>query len=144
MVGRHIIKTRSATQAIVALSSGGDVLYGVVGASGVALGHKSLLEDIGLRLPTRVWTDFSDAMGICGRQGLGKLRHIDYDILFGSNNDYDTNTWNYARSVDRSTQLTSSLSLLRRDSRLISCLPRLPASFATDTRMQRRFSAERV
>ena len=82
MVGRHIIKTWSATQACVALSSGEAEFYGVVRASGIALGHKSLLDDLGLRLPTRVWTDSSAAMGICGRQGLGKLRHIECHNLW--------------------------------------------------------------
>ena len=55
---------------------------GVVQASGIALGHKSLLEGLGLRLPTRVWTDSSAAMGICERQRLGKLRHIESLILW--------------------------------------------------------------
>ena len=47
MVGRHIIKTWAATQACVALSSGEAEFYGVVRAAGVALGHKSLLSDLG-------------------------------------------------------------------------------------------------
>ena len=33
-------------------------------------------------MPTRVWTDSSAAMGICGRQGLGKLRHIECHTLW--------------------------------------------------------------
>ena len=77
MGGRHIIKTWSATLACVGLSSGKVKFYGVFQAPGIALGHKSLLEDLSLRLPTRVWTDTSAAMGICGRQGLEKLRHIE-------------------------------------------------------------------
>ena len=44
MVGRHIIKTLSATQACVAPSFGEAEFYGVVQASGIALGHKSLLK----------------------------------------------------------------------------------------------------
>ena len=76
MVGRHIIKTWSATQACVALSSGEAEFYGVRRAAGIALGHKSLMADFGLKLPARVWTDSSAATGICVRQGLGKLRHI--------------------------------------------------------------------
>ena len=45
MVGRHIIKTWSATQACVAPSSGEAEFYGLVRVSGIALGHKPLLED---------------------------------------------------------------------------------------------------
>ena len=44
MVGRHIIKALSATQACVAPSFGEAEFYGVVQASGIALGHKSLLK----------------------------------------------------------------------------------------------------
>ena len=30
----------------------------------------------------RVWTDSSAAIGICNRQGLGKLRHLDTHTLW--------------------------------------------------------------
>ena len=76
MMGAHVLKTSSATQPTVSLSSGEAEFYGVVKASGLALGQQSLLRDLGLELPVRVWTDSSAAMGICARQGLGKLRHI--------------------------------------------------------------------
>ena len=56
--------------------------YGVVRAAGIAMGHKSLMSDIGITIPARVWTDSSAAMGICGRQGLGKLRHIECHTLW--------------------------------------------------------------
>ena len=88
MVGKHIIKTWSATQQCVALSSGEAEFYGVVRASGITLRHKSLMSDLGLNIPTRVWTDSSAAMGICARQGFGKLRHIECH-LFGCNNVFD-------------------------------------------------------
>ena len=35
-----------------------------------------------MTLPLRVWTDSSAAIGICSRQGLGKLRHIDTHTLW--------------------------------------------------------------
>ena len=76
MLGTHVLKTWSATQPTVSLSSGEAGFYGVVKASGLALGQQSLLRDLGLEVPVRVWTDSSAAMGICARQGLGKLRHI--------------------------------------------------------------------
>ena len=50
--------------------------YGVVKGAGVGLGQQALLRDIGIELPVRVWTDSIAAIGICGRQGLGKLRHL--------------------------------------------------------------------
>ena len=33
-------------------------------------------------MPLRVWTDSSAALGICSRQGLGKLRHFDTHTLW--------------------------------------------------------------
>ena len=35
-----------------------------------------------MALPLRVWTDSSAAIGICSRQGLGKLRHLDTHTLW--------------------------------------------------------------
>ena len=55
MVGQHAMKTWSITLATIS----------VVRAAGIALGHRSLLADLRLRLPCRVWTDSFAAMGIC-------------------------------------------------------------------------------
>ena len=57
LIGSHIIKTWSSTQASLALSSGEAEYYGVVRATGVGLGHQALMRDAGIRLPLRVWTD---------------------------------------------------------------------------------------
>ena len=54
----------------------------MVRASGAALGQQSLFADLGVPLNVTVWTDSSAAMGICTRQGLGKLRHIDTQALW--------------------------------------------------------------
>jgi hypothetical protein len=82
MIGSHIIKTWSSTQASLALSSGEAEYYGVVRATGVGLGHQALMRDAGMRLPLRVWTDSSAAIGTAGRQGLGKLRHLECHSLW--------------------------------------------------------------
>ena len=94
MLGKHLIKSWSSTQSSVSLSSGESEFYGVVKASGVALGYQSLLKDLGHALPVRVWTDSTATIGICGRQGLGKLRHIDTHYL-----------WVQQRVRDRSIEL---------------------------------------
>ncbi len=65
LLGSHTIKTWSSTQASVALSSGEAEFNGVVRGSGVGLGYRSLLRDLGHELPLRVWTDSSAALGIC-------------------------------------------------------------------------------
>ena len=82
MLGAHLIKSWSSTQASISLSSGEAEFYGVVKASGVSLGYQALLKDVGLALPVRVWTDSTATIGICGRQGLGKLRHVDTQCLW--------------------------------------------------------------
>ena len=82
MFGRHTMKHWSSTQASTALSSGEAEFNGVVRGSGQGLGYQSLLADLGIAIPLRVWTDSSAAIGICNRQGLGKLRHLDTHTLW--------------------------------------------------------------
>ena len=82
MVGSHLIKAWSSTQATLALSSGEAEYYGVVRSTASGLGQQALYRDVGFELPLRVWTDISSAIGICGRQGLGKLRHLECHTLW--------------------------------------------------------------
>jgi len=82
MLGAHAVKTWSSTQAGVSLSSGEAEFYGVLKGAGIGLGFQSLLADLGVDLPLRVWTDSSAAVGICARQGLGKLRHLATHLLW--------------------------------------------------------------
>ena len=94
MVGTHLIKAWSSTQPNIALSSGEAQVVGVTRACAIALGFRSLLSDLGIRKTAgRVWTDSSAAIGICKRQGLGKLRHLDTQMLWVQqrvrNNDLD-------------------------------------------------------
>ena len=56
--------------------------YGVVRGSGIGMGVRALYADLELTVPLRVWTDSSAAIGIVGRQGLGKLRHIECSALW--------------------------------------------------------------
>ena len=82
MLGKHVLKHWSSTQASVTLSSGEAEFYGVVRGSGQGLGFQALMKDLGMDLPLRLWTDSSAAIGICSRQGLGKLRHLDTHTLW--------------------------------------------------------------
>ena len=50
------------------------------GANG--LGYISLLSDLGIRMPLRLWTDSTASQGMCARQGLGKVRHLDVQELW--------------------------------------------------------------
>ena len=80
--GTHAVKSWSSTQASVALSSGEAEFNGVVRGAGLGLGYQSLLRDLGANIGRRVWTDSSAAIGICNRQGPGKLRHFDTHTLW--------------------------------------------------------------
>ena len=82
LLGGHMIKSWSSTQPSISLSSGEAEYYGVVKASGIALGQQSLMRDLGMDVKVRVWTDSSAAMGICGRSGLGKPRHVQTHTLW--------------------------------------------------------------
>ena len=76
MLGAHVLKAWSSTQPTITLSSGEAELHGVVRASAAGLGMLALLADFGAKLPMRVWTDSTASIGICKRQGLGKVRHL--------------------------------------------------------------------
>jgi hypothetical protein len=82
MIGSHAIKHWSSTQSSVALSSGEAEFAGVIRGAGQGLGYQALLRDFGVSTSLRVWTDSSAAIGICNRQGLGKLRHLDTHTLW--------------------------------------------------------------
>ena len=64
------------------MSSGEAEFYGVVRGTGIGMGVRALFSDLGIAMPLRVWTDSSAAIGIVGRQGLGKLRHLECSALW--------------------------------------------------------------
>ena len=80
MLGRHLIKSWGSTQGPVSPSSGEAGFYGVVEAAGVTLGYSALLEDLGVKLPVRVWAGSTATMGICGRQGLREAPACSYEV----------------------------------------------------------------
>ena len=81
-VGDHPVKSWASTQPIIALSVGEAELYATNKAAAQALGLQSLLEDLGVRLDVRLFTDSSTTKAIITRTGLGKLRHIDTNELW--------------------------------------------------------------
>lgn len=82
ILGRHMIKCWSSTQATVALSSGEAEYYGMVKGCSTAIGAKSMLADLGVDVKIRLRTDVSAAKGIASRRGLGKLRHLEVHQLW--------------------------------------------------------------
>ena len=67
---------------MITLSSGEAELYGVVRGGAVGMGFLSLMSDLGVQVPLQVWTDSTASQGICARQGLGKVRHLDTQELW--------------------------------------------------------------
>ena len=62
--------------AILALSSGESELAAVVKGAGEWLGFQSSLADFGLTLPLEIHSDATAAIGMCKREGLGRVRHL--------------------------------------------------------------------
>ena len=81
MLGGHLIKSWSSMQPSINLSSGEAEYFGVVKVAVIALGHQSLIADMGMTAKVRVWTGSSAAVCICGRSGLGKLRRVQTHTL---------------------------------------------------------------
>ena len=74
--GQALLKAWSRTQTLIALSSGESELAAVTKAAAEALGVQSVLADFGLTVKLDVHSDATAAIGICKRQGLGRVRHL--------------------------------------------------------------------
>ena len=82
MLGEHMIKSWSTTQNVIALSSGEAEFYGIVRGGSLALGIRSVMNDLDVNGQIRISTDASAAKGIASRRGLGKVRHIEVNQLW--------------------------------------------------------------
>ena len=71
-----MIKAWSRTQALIALSSGEPELSAVTKVAAEALGIQSVLSDFGTKVKVEIHSDATAAIGICKRQGLGRVRHL--------------------------------------------------------------------
>ena len=76
MLGAHCIRTWSATQTSVALSSAEAELVALVRASTEAIGLCQLAAEWRIQMRAQVFADASAALGIAARKGCGRLRHI--------------------------------------------------------------------
>ena len=82
MIGRHLLKSWSKQQRVVALSSAEAETYALVTASCETLGLQSCAADLGIYVKSDLYTDASAALGIVQRAGLGKVRHIRTQALW--------------------------------------------------------------
>ena len=76
MIGSHVTKFWSSTQASLALSSGEAELTAVVKCSCECIGMVQLAEDWGLSVEADVLVDSTAALGVVNRKGAGRLRHV--------------------------------------------------------------------
>ena len=76
MMGKHCIKTWSATQKSVTLSSGEAELVAAVKTAVEIIGVTQLAYDWGHTWKGHVYVDSSAALGIAHRKGNGRLRHV--------------------------------------------------------------------
>lgn len=114
-IGKHLIKTYSKTQSLIALSSAESELYAMVRASAESLGIMALLEDFGKNAMIQFYVGASAALGVAQRHGIGKIRHLQTNCLWiqekavkqaikyikvhGSLNPADINTKNVSREL---------------------------------------------
>ena len=82
MIGSHYIESWSKNQSVIPLSSAEAELYGIIKTSSETLGIISILKDWNQTYKADIVADVSAALGIIGRSGLGKLRHIDTSYLW--------------------------------------------------------------
>ena len=82
IIGSHLIKTWSKTQATIAKSSAESELYGIVRATVESMGLLTLIGDLGGSIKARLHMDSTAAKGIIDREGLSKVRHLDVNVLW--------------------------------------------------------------
>ena len=76
MIGSHNLKTWSTTQKSVTLSSAEAELVAAVKMSAELIGVAQLAEEWGMSLQGKVHIDSAAAIGVIGRRGDRKLRHV--------------------------------------------------------------------
>ena len=76
-LGKHLVKSWSATQQVMALSSGEAELYGTLKGATLTKGLISMVADFGEKVVATVCSDASAAVGTAHRQGHGKTRHLE-------------------------------------------------------------------
>eukprot|EP00969_Alexandrium_andersonii_P049346 2166060-Alexandrium_andersonii.AAC.1 len=70
------MKHGSTTQKTIALSSGEAELAGIVEGAAEGLGLTAIAQDLGFAAPLEVCAGSSEAIGICRRAGVGRVRHL--------------------------------------------------------------------
>ena len=81
--GHHLLRSWSKDQSVIALSSGEAELYAACMSAQQAMGIESMAREQGVDLDAmELQVDANAAIGIIGRQGQGKVRHLDLSYLW--------------------------------------------------------------
>ena len=80
--GSHVVRAWSSTQSVISLSSGEAEYYAALKGMSVAMGVRTMLEDMGVFPEISLGTDSSAAKGMASRRGLGKTRHVEVCYLW--------------------------------------------------------------
>ena len=82
MLGKHMKKSYSKQEKVLALSSAEAGTYGMVACSAELLGIQSCAHDMGLLYGGTTYADASAALGFAQRRGMVKVRHIRMQSLW--------------------------------------------------------------
>ena len=76
--GSHMIRAASSTQAVISLSSGEAEFYSAVKGASVSIGCVAMMKDLGVvpGKPPLLRVDSTACLGMTGRRGAGRIRHI--------------------------------------------------------------------
>ena len=82
--GRHLLRSSSTTQGVIALSSGESEFYSAVKGGSIGLGTVYMVRDLGIDLkrPIAECLDATAGIGIASRKGAGRIRHIHTPCLW--------------------------------------------------------------
>ena len=103
--GGACLKSYSKTQGTIAQSSAESELIAVVKAACEAIGSVALADDLGIKLRVRLHIDAAAALGILERQGVGRVRHLDIDVLWLQEHPL-RRVVEFTKFRERKTQLT--------------------------------------
>ena len=81
--GQHLLCTWSKDQIVIATSSAEAELYAACMAAQQAMGTENMARELGVHLDAmELQVDANEAVGIIGRQGMVKSRHLDLSYLW--------------------------------------------------------------
>ena len=82
MVGRHLLKSWSTTQAVVAMSSAEAEFHAMVDGATRSIGFQSMTGELGVKMDITIFTDSSAAKSFASQRGLKRIRHLEVKALW--------------------------------------------------------------